>query len=709
MFKKYDLQYILLRSFLIIAAILIVLMLPIVYMLSKNVYEQNIQEKSYIADINADMIENAVSSSIRQIYFVFDSDGFKKTDFLNIESKSNFYNVNQLSDMLKSIELNTESISNMAVYIKQENYFICTNGVLRPEEYYSVFWADFNSYDEWYDTFINNSKLIAHSDRDTSNKRMYYKLDIYDNAKSNSYISIIAEIDPVILENAVKGLTDNGDCGVCMRFTNCNQWLFSENIKDRDMIRNGSFPGKYYVLSNSMSSVGLDYYVLCEKTHMRIAVGIVWAFFIILCVLIIVIVLMYIRILKRKVFKGLFDLFELSGYKEYKKGRLDVDEFQFLRYYIEYLQDSMKAQNKKELFLALVSGFASETRLQYKKQLMYDKYMMLVIRPAMYDMRGTNSEKYTQDEIRFIFLNVFDELFEKDYIVESEQIDNDCCFLLNSEEFDRKRLLYSIKTGQDFLKQHFKIELNVGIGAVTDSLSNVLYSYYQAIDAMTLCDKTERIAFYDDILQEKNQNVSELIKSNIEYGNAEQVFFVVNNYIETMLANKAYNGVTKMHLIELLKTVFVGFEPYYMVDEFKLTKYVLDSKNKEELMDNIKKLIDEMFADDNTCKKDNREVRIKRYIDDNYMDINLTVASIADEFNMNSVYLERVFKTMFNETISSYIFNVRLAKAKELLVETDEKISEIAAKVGYSNQSFSRAFKKQMGCSPSEYREKYRR
>ena len=197
----------------------------------------------------------------------------------------------------------------MAVYVKQENYFVCANGILRPEEYYSIFWQGFSSYDEWYETFINNNKLIAHADTGTSKKRMYYKLDIYDDSKSNSYISIIAEIAPEILNNAVNTITDNSDCCACLHFTNSDQWLFSDNVKKSDMIMGGRFPDRYYVLIKSMSSVGIDYYVLCEKTQMRLAVGVVWALFIIFCVLIIGVVLMYIRVLKKRVFKSLFDTY----------------------------------------------------------------------------------------------------------------------------------------------------------------------------------------------------------------------------------------------------------------------------------------------------------------------------------------------------------------------------------------------------------------
>ncbi len=56
-------------------------------------------------------------------------------------------------------------------------------------------------------------------------------------------------------------------------------------------------------------------------------------------------------------------------------------------------------------------------------------------------------------------------------------------------------------------------------------------------------------------------------------------------------------------------------------------------------------------------------------------------------------------------SFSDYLKNIRLEKAKELLVKSDLNLSEISQAIGYSDISyFSRIFKKEFQMTPSKYR-----
>lgn len=95
---------------------------------------------------------------------------------------------------------------------------------------------------------------------------------------------------------------------------------------------------------------------------------------------------------------------------------------------------------------------------------------------------------------------------------------------------------------------------------------------------------------------------------------------------------------------------------------------------------------------------------IKSYIDENYTDDSLSLTSVADTFSISEPYLSSVFKECMNINFSTYVEQVRIDKAKELLATT-MTITEIAEKVGYySANSFSRAFKRVMGITASSYR-----
>ncbi len=68
------------------------------------------------------------------------------------------------------------------------------------------------------------------------------------------------------------------------------------------------------------------------------------------------------------------------------------------------------------------------------------------------------------------------------------------------------------------------------------------------------------------------------------------------------------------------------------------------------------------------------------------------------------VTLQRVFKQMYGVTIFEYRTQVRMQESKNLLIDNDLSITEIAGICGYSNASkFSAAFKKHFGETPSEF------
>jgi two-component system response regulator YesN len=97
--------------------------------------------------------------------------------------------------------------------------------------------------------------------------------------------------------------------------------------------------------------------------------------------------------------------------------------------------------------------------------------------------------------------------------------------------------------------------------------------------------------------------------------------------------------------------------------------------------------------------------KICAYIGDN-IDEDLSLVRLADEIHLNPSYLSRLFKQERGRKLSEYIEDVRFAKAKELLKNTDCKISEIGIKVGYeAAHSFTRVFRKWAGMSPQEFRE----
>lgn len=94
------------------------------------------------------------------------------------------------------------------------------------------------------------------------------------------------------------------------------------------------------------------------------------------------------------------------------------------------------------------------------------------------------------------------------------------------------------------------------------------------------------------------------------------------------------------------------------------------------------------------------------YIEHNYH-TNIKLESIAALFGYNSSYLGKIFNKSVGESFNSYVDQVRIKHAIELLVENKHKVYEIAEMVGYKNVDyFHKKFKKYVGESPAEYRKK---
>ncbi len=96
---------------------------------------------------------------------------------------------------------------------------------------------------------------------------------------------------------------------------------------------------------------------------------------------------------------------------------------------------------------------------------------------------------------------------------------------------------------------------------------------------------------------------------------------------------------------------------------------------------------------------------IVAYIDSHYGDPNLSLAMVADQFQISQPYLSSLFKQTQGINFSTYIENIRIDKAKDFLRTTDLPIVKISEMVGYgSTNSFCRAFKRVTGLNTSEYR-----
>lgn len=98
--------------------------------------------------------------------------------------------------------------------------------------------------------------------------------------------------------------------------------------------------------------------------------------------------------------------------------------------------------------------------------------------------------------------------------------------------------------------------------------------------------------------------------------------------------------------------------------------------------------------------------KIKTILNQRYRE-NLTIQELADAVYLTHTYLCIVFKKETGLTINDYLTAVRMEKAKELLLDPQNKIYTVCNEVGYADPSyFSKLFKRYHGISPVKYRNK---
>lgn len=137
------------------------------------------------------------------------------------------------------------------------------------------------------------------------------------------------------------------------------------------------------------------------------------------------------------------------------------------------------------------------------------------------------------------------------------------------------------------------------------------------------------------------------------------------------------------------------------------TSYIRDMKIYEKLTALLTLLMEESWNPDTDRKGTSRKrdlQNVKEYLDEHYQQ-KITLDGLSEMFYINKFYLTRIYKDQFGISINSYLLQVRITHAKQMLRFTDLSIEEISHECGMNDANyFSRMFKKVEGMTPGEYR-----
>lgn len=182
------------------------------------------------------------------------------------------------------------------------------------------------------------------------------------------------------------------------------------------------------------------------------------------------------------------------------------------------------------------------------------------------------------------------------------------------------------------------------------------------------------------IYSESNDEGAEILKSMIH-----------NNFVFLQKATPP-NMTVEMHIIlqEILSSSKKGVMQKLFI-EAKIIKLLI--------------LIFEQFNEKNLLESTSKNPEmVKKFIDENYHR-NIKAEEIGKLMGVNQNMIRKEFKAEYHTTISHYISELRMLRAKKLITNKEIMIKEIAIECGYEYiQNFTRAFKKKFGVSPEHLR-----
>ncbi len=203
--------------------------------------------------------------------------------------------------------------------------------------------------------------------------------------------------------------------------------------------------------------------------------------------------------------------------------------------------------------------------------------------------------------------------------------------------------------------------------------------------------------FYPDLLEDN------LILS-VKAGNIQDTESIIDLIYSENCVNRSLSEDMFALLHGNLSSIIKQFSkplPQSLTDVTQIT-------DRKAFFDDYKRFCVELCSSLWEKKNKNRRELVNKmisYVELNYSDSSLSLSLFASMFNVSESYVSTVFKEQANTNFQSFLEKIRLQHACALLKETNYVVEDIAEKCGYYTvQSFRRAFKKNQGVSPSEFR-----
>jgi two-component system response regulator YesN len=225
--------------------------------------------------------------------------------------------------------------------------------------------------------------------------------------------------------------------------------------------------------------------------------------------------------------------------------------------------------------------------------------------------------------------------------------------------------------------------------------------------------------YSNDVIDMQAINSEKMNKAFIDKflknGTKEEIHDFTKEYLSSVGAVNIKSMLFRQYIIMDIYFSVTAFIESVGYSKDKIVKEFGDFNKLDEIISSVeisKEYIEKLF-DKAIClreavvmKKYEDIVKMAReYILENYDKEDISLNTVAASVNISPTYFSAIFSQETGQTFIEYLTQTRMNKAKELLMCSNRKTTEIGYEVGYKDSHyFSYIFKKTQHCTPKEYR-----
>lgn len=413
--------------------------------------------------------------------------------------------------------------------------------------------------------------------------------------------------------------------------------------------------------------------------------------------------------------------------------RREKEDKDLVRKYMEEMRENTEHE-KQKFFEQMIAGNllmadALETGKKYEMNLSAGMYNLLLFRFTLGEENRKSGELLGEAEY------AIEKLTERlEYVFEFQRGVEGWAFLLmaDNEEQMSERVKELSKVLEEIMKNYSTIAYFGGIGQPVARLRELEESFREAERALAARFTMElnRIISVEDIRMAQNvdtlddieitsfgeiEKTRTMLEKFLNNGAEDEIDEFVDVYINELPEENLKSVLMRQYIIMDAYIVMMSFcekiegiEGEMQAQSEELKNSMKTIQTLEEIKNYIRMLLKKIIGVRDTISgrrySDIIEIA-KDQIRKTYMSDEISLNTIAAEVGMSPSYFSSIFSKEMGKTFVEYLTEIRMDRAKELLMCSSMKTSEIGYEVGYKDPHyFSYIFKKTQNCTPKEFR-----